>query len=434
MREFPQEALASRALASGAFGAAAVDGLAEAIAALHARAPAAAPGPLGAPATVLAATLQNFDQMLPRVTRPADRAALGELRRWTEGEFARRRQAIAARKQAGYVRECHGDLHLGNVALLNGRPVPFDGIEFNPELSWIDVMSDVAFLSMDLADRGRPDLAWRFLNRYLEDTGDYGGLEVLRFFTVYRALVRAKIHLIRAQQPGLPDRERTRLARAFRGYLRLAKTCAAPGPAAVIVTHGLSGCGKTTATQSLVETLGGVRVRSDIERKRMHGLAPLAASASAPGEGIYSRGASAATYRRMGRLASDMVGAGYPAIVDAAFLRRNEREAFRALAAELDIPFVILDFRAPLAVLRSRVAARRARGNDASEADQAVLERQIAWCEPLTPAETAAAFVVDGTRAASPRTWRPVMYRLREARRAARRPARNRFQTRKEAA
>jgi aminoglycoside phosphotransferase family enzyme/predicted kinase len=414
MREFPQQRLASRALAAGAFGAPEIDALADLLARFHERA-AIAPqaGHLGTPGAVLGAALQNFDQMLPLAPAPGDREALRALRGWTEREHAARREAFAARKAGGFVRECHGDLHLRNIVLLDGRPVPFDGIEFNEALRWIDVMSEIAFLAMDLEDRGRRDLAWRFVNRYLDATGDYAGIEVLRFYLAHRALVRAKVHLLRSRQPRLARGEKSRLALAFRHYLRLAGRYAVPEQAALIVTHGLSGCGKTTAAQALLEQLGAVRLRSDLERKRLHGLAPLAASGSAVASGIYTRDASAALYRRLGQLAGRALAAGFPVIVDAAFLRRAEREAFRAVAERLDVPFLILDFRAPLAVLRARVAARRSRGNDASEADLAVLEHQISARDPLTPAEMARALPLDAALPAPADAWRAVAAQVR---------------------
>jgi hypothetical protein len=416
MREFPQASLASRALARGAFDASHVDALATVIAEFHARAPLArAHESFGTPEAVLSAALQNFEQMLPLAKAAPDDRALRALRQWTERTFASQRDALATRKHQGFVRECHGDLHLGNIVVLDGRPVPFDCIEFNDNLRWIDVMNEAAFLAMDLEDRGRKDLAWRFLNRYLEATGDYAGLDVLPFYLVYRALVRAKVHLMRSRQPGLRRTEKARLARAFQDYLHLAGRLAAPERVALILAHGLSGCGKTTLTQPLVEALGAVRLRSDLERKRVHGLAPLSSSGSGLGSGIYTAEATAATYRRLSELAEDALRAGFSVVVDAAFLRRPERDAFRAIAEALDAPFLILDFHAPPEVLRARIAERLARADDASEADLAVLEQQFAAREPLTPAEMAAAFAVDATVPVSHDMWRPFIERLRQS-------------------
>jgi predicted kinase len=296
--------------------------------------------------------------------------------------------------------------------MLDGRPVPFDSIDFNPALRYIDVISEVAFLMMDLIDRKRSDLAWRFLNRYLEVTGDYGGISVLRFYMVYRALVRAKVHLMRAHEENVGHREHKRLVETSRDYLRLAKRLALSRRPALVVAHGLSGSGKTSTMQPLLEKLGAIRLRSDLERKRMHGLAALAASGSGLNDGIYSPASTMATYRRLAELSEAILKAGYPVAVDATFLKRTEREAFRALAESMGVPHVILDFHAPLAVLRERVAARHARKDDASEADLQVLERQIARREPLTPLEIEASVVVDGTRPPARQSWRPVIDRL----------------------
>jgi aminoglycoside phosphotransferase family enzyme/predicted kinase len=413
MVQFPQETLASRMLAAGTFGAAEADGLAARIAAFHAAAPAAAPGGrLGGPESVLAPALQNFDQMLALAAGSAEDGLLRTLRKWTEREFVARHDAFQRRQSGGAIRECHGDLHLGNIAVLDGRPVPFDCIEFNDELRWIDVASEAAFLVMDLEDRGRRDLAWRFVNRYLETTGDYGGVEVLRFYLAYRALVRAKVHLMRARQPQVRRDEKLRLEQAFRHYLGLAQAYAQPRGAALLVTHGLSGCGKSTATQTLLETIGAVRLRSDLERKRLHGIAPLAGSGSAPGTGIYTAEATAITYRSLGSAARSILAAGFPLIVDATFLHRAEREAFRAIAQAAGAPFLILDFHVPLDELRARVSQRLARGDDPSEASLEVLERQIAAREPLTPAEMASAVVVDGASLARADPWQAVRRKI----------------------
>ncbi|MDH3286877.1 MAG: AAA family ATPase [Betaproteobacteria bacterium] len=419
MREFPQDALASRMLERGQFGASEVDALAAVIADFHAAAaPARAADRFGAPEILYAAAMQNFEQILPRLRLARDKEAVQLLREWTEREFRARHDEFAARKRAGHVRECHGDLHLGNIVVSDGRPVPFDCIEFNDELRWIDILSEVAFVVMDLHDRGRADLGWRFLNRYLEASGDYDGLAVLRFYLVYRALVRAKVHLIRSQQPGLLASDKSRLKIAFHGYLGLASRLSAKGTLSLLITHGLSGSGKTTATQTLVELLGAVRVRSDVERKRLYGMAPLARSQSGPDAGIYTAAATAATYDRLITGAECAIKAGYPAVVDAAFLKLAERERFRALAYRHAVPFVVLHFDAPEKVLRERVTRRAASGSDASEADLSVLERQMEFTEPLSPEERLAAITIDTRGTDHTPAWRAVMRKISRSRRA----------------
>src|SRR6266516_4567782 len=182
MGEFPQDALASGLLTRGELVPADIDALAAMVAAFHGAIEVAAAGAgFGAPEGILQRAQDNCSALLPLLDDPAERA------------HAARRGAFLRRVEEGFVRECHGDLHLGNIARIDGELTIFDCIEFNPALRWIDVMSEVAFTVMDLEDRGRADLSHRFLNAYLERTGDYSGLAVLRFYLVYRALVRAKI-------------------------------------------------------------------------------------------------------------------------------------------------------------------------------------------------------------------------------------------------
>ncbi len=181
MRRFEQSALFEVIARSGGLTAELIDSLAAMVAAFHARLPAATAGEHGTPANVCAPALQNFDQLAESPWPPAIAARLAALRGWTAGEAQRRDAVFRQRKAAGQIRECHGDLHLGNLALIDGHPVAFDCLEFNAELRWIDVISEAAFVMMDLFDRGCDALAWRFLDAYLAQSGDYAGIAVLRF-------------------------------------------------------------------------------------------------------------------------------------------------------------------------------------------------------------------------------------------------------------
>jgi hypothetical protein len=396
MRRFPQEALADSLARRGELDAARVDAIAAAIAAFHAAIPAAAPGAdYGSPERVAAPALANFEQLGRLVVDTADHARLAELRAWTVGENARLRELFAARKRDGFVRECHGDLHLGNVAFLDGQPVPFDCIEFDPGLRWIDVMNEVAFLAMDLFEHRLAAGGWRFLNAYLQATGDYAGVRVLRFYLVYRAMVRAMIACIREHQPGAGDAAQGRAHREYGEYLALAGSLAKPARPALLLMHGLSGSGKTTVAQNMLEALGAVRVRSDVERKRLHGLAAEARTRAQPYRGIYAPESTRMTYERLKQAARDIVESGYCVIVDAAFLWRAERDQFRRLAADLGAPFLVVSCRASETTLRSRVARREAAMSDASEAGVAVLENQLATQEPLGADELVYAAPID---------------------------------------
>jgi predicted kinase len=257
-------------------------------------------------------------------------------------------------------------------------PLPFDCLEFNAELRHIDVMADLAFLFMDLQRRDLPALAWRVVNAWAEHTGDYAGLATLRFFAVYRALVRAKVALLRAEQHD------TQAWAAFERDLALAEALAAPrqGALHLVLTSGVSGSGKSTVAQLLVDALGAIRIRSDVERKRLFGFAAQARPSSDDVARLYGADATVRTYARLGELTRTLLCAGMHVVVDAAFLRRDERDAMRALAAEAGTRATLLDCHAPTAVLRERVRRRLADNRDASDADLAVLERQLATCEP----------------------------------------------------
>jgi len=393
MREFPQEALLDRVAARGELGVGLMDELAAAIARFHSSVERAAPGTaFGSPDEVIAPARQNFAQLRPLVGDPAGRAALGRLAAWTEREFAGRGEAFAARRRDGFVRECHGDLHLGNLIALDGAPVPFDCIEFNPSFRWIDVMSEVAFLVMDLADHGLAGHAWRFLDAYLAATGDYAGLAVLRFYLVYRAMVRAKIAALRAHQLPAGTPERGGVERESRAYLGLAEAFAALDRRALVITRGRSASGKTAFARLVVEEIGAIAMRSDLERKRLLGLAPEARTDSPVGGGIYTPEATARTYARLLELARACVEAGFPAVADAAFLAHGDRDAFRGLARRLGVPFGIAACEAPESVLRERIARRT---GDASEATLDVLAHQLATEEPLTADERIFAIRVD---------------------------------------
>lgn len=418
MRRFDQQGLFDAMLARGELNAAYMDGLAALIADFHARLPAATPdSPFGTPENILAPARQNFDQLRPLLMRPDQRARLDAIQSATESAYFQLEQTFAERRCAGWVRECHGDLHLGNIALVDGRITVFDCIEFDPNLRWIDVMSEVAFLVMDLVARNHKPLAFRFLNAYLAHSGDYAGVAVLRFYLAYRAMVRAKVSGIRAYQPGAKRAEKVRALRDCLRYLKLAEAFFRPALPALIVNHGLSGSGKTTFSQSALETLGAVRIRSDVERKRLHHLPAAARTGSGVESGMYSRAATHAVYDRLAELAGKIVAAGLPAIVDATFIARWQRDQFRALAQALGVPFVIVDYRADTVTLRQRVLARERLGTDASEANLAVLERQLETREPLGADERPWVFRFDAGRSLDAprlrRTWQGLARRIR---------------------
>lgn len=365
------------------------------LAQFHAHLPAATRAiSVGTATSIAALATENIVELGACLDRaPAAAETIRELAEWTERQGAALATVFAARRAAGAVKEGHGDLHLENLAYIDGEVVAFDALEFAADFRWGDVASETAFLVMDLLAHGEPGLAFGFLDRYLGASGDYGAVEVLRWYLVYRALVRAKTAAIKARQHGATG------ASAAGAYLELAAKLAEPKPPQLVITHGLSGSGKTHVTSELLTRLPAVRVRSDIERKRLGGQRLDERRSSGIGEGLYTRSASRITYARLAECARAIIRGGYTAIVDAAFLEAVRRREFAALARELGVRFTILDCTAPSALLRARIKERGRRGEDASEATGTVLDHQLASFEPLEPRERAQALTVDTTGA-----------------------------------
>ena len=416
MRRFAQTGLMDHMLEHGLVTPAHIDKLAIVIADFHkVLPPAAADSPYCAVTEIKTEALQNFEQLPQLLSAPDDLAMLEAVYSASELEFSACEPLFRLRAAAGCVRECHGDLHLGNIVVLDDVPTPFDCIEFSAELRWIDVISEISFTVMDLLHRGRPPLGWRLLNAYLENTGDYSGVGVLRFYLAYRAMVRAKIAAIRASQRGVAKARHE--LKSCRSYLALAHDCLTRRRPALIITHGLPGCGKSTFAQIALERLGAIRIRSDVERKRLFGLAALADSNSQIDAGIYSEDATRRTYARLQELARIVIAAGFTIIVDAAFMLRAERAGFRALALELAVPFVIASLYTDAALLAARLALRSGRGTDASEADVSVMRKLLEFQEPLMDEEqdVSVTFINNGDVAAlrsADEAWKSLDARL----------------------
>ena len=321
---------------------------------------------------------ENFDH-LGNVIEADDFRFLQD---WTERELDKHDATLRQRFDDGFVRDCHGDLHLGNLVRLPSGITTFDCIEFNPDLRNTDVYGDVGFLAMDLTEKGHPELAAHFLNRYLERSGDYQGAVLLDLYFVYRCLVRAKVAAIRSRERG-SEAERAVDIRDARDYAAMARRQATKGEAVLVIMHGLSGSGKTWLAERLMAALPAIRVRSDIERKRLFGLEEDANSRSGIGSGIYSPDASVETYERLFTLADCLLAAGHHVVLDAAFLRKKQRVSAKSIASSLGVDSVLICAEAPEDVLRSRIEQRSKQKGEASEADLAVLEYQLESAEPV---------------------------------------------------
>jgi aminoglycoside phosphotransferase family enzyme/predicted kinase len=399
MRRFADGALWSERLAAGSLTPAQVDAFARRLAIAHGTAPVA-PADAGFGAGALHARIVEGLVTAIDAWQAAGPSPVPEwpaARAWLREEVVRLERHWDDRLRAGAVRECHGDLHLANVVQRGDEAFAFDALEFAAELRWIDPLDDLAFLVMDLLASGRRDLGFRLLNAYLEESGDYEGMPALRFFLVSRALVRAEVAVLRGAGADNGADQKAALR-----YLRLACALARGRDARLAITCGLPGSGKTFVSQSLAETVGAVRVRSDVERKRLFGIAALESSHDRVPGGIYGAAASELAYARLLAVARVALRAGWPTLVDAAFLRRAERDRFRALATSCAAPFAILHCRADMGLLRERIIARRERGDDASEADLDVLERLSRVAEAPADDEIAATIVCDSASARGP--------------------------------
>jgi aminoglycoside phosphotransferase family enzyme/predicted kinase len=381
MRRFDQDQLLDKVLAAGKLSNDIIDSIADIVADFHARAAVAGDDTaLGSAESVYAPVAQNFEQIRPLLQDDEQLDQLDRLEAWSEAEYLKLQPLLQQRKADGFIRECHGDMHLGNITLVDGEVVIFDGIEFNDEFRWIDVISEMAFLTMDLTDRGQPGMAQRLMNRYLENTGDYEGLQLLRFYQVYRALVRAKIAGFRLAQE-LSDDERQSVTAAYQSYSDLAEAFTRESSPAIVLMRGVSASGKSWLGQRLLERLGAFRIRSDRERKRL--FADQAATTGVLNAGLYSRDLTVKTYQRLLELTKLITAAGYPIIVDATFLRQEQIAPFDRYANEAGLPLTIVTTTAEKSVLEERLRQRAEEADNISDADLEVLNHQLDHIEPV---------------------------------------------------
>jgi len=372
MTRFDGEAVCDRMAERHALALPSMQTLGQVVAAMHAGAPAC-PGRGGAAAMrwVVDGNAEAFEALGEALVPHGEHRRLTALAHGWLDRLAARLDARAAR---GARRQCHGDLHLRNIVMLEGRPTPFDAIEFNDDLTCIDVWYDVAFLLMDLWRRRLTRHANVVMNEYARATGDLDGLAVLPLFLACRAAVRAKTGATAASLAASADSRLTLLDGA-RGYLALALGLLTPHPAALVAIGGFSGSGKSTQAGLVAPDLGPVpgalHLRSDLIRKDLFGVPALD---TLPGA-AYSPEIGALVYRCLRERAAAALEAGHAVVCDAVYADAAEREALAAVARQAGVPFAAVWLDAPDAMLLSRVMARR---HDASDATADVVRRQLA--------------------------------------------------------
>jgi aminoglycoside phosphotransferase family enzyme/predicted kinase len=400
MRQFPATDELGALLASVAIEPEALAVFGGELARLHAALPRPAEEePWGRPETVRALLLRNLQECLEAAEKLGTAAAIGRLSGAFTAGIAASDPWIASRRTAGCVHECHGDLHVGNVARFGGRLLGFDCIEFEPAFRWIDVAEEIACLYMDLRARHFDAHAQAFIDGYLRETGDYSASRLLRLYGAHRALVRAKVAALRAAQATDPlTREAS--GREHGRYLECAAELLRPQRPRLVLMCGMSGSGKTWVAQRLAAALGAVHLRSDVERKRLSGLAAEQRSGAALGEGLYSAAGNAATYERLRRCAAEVLGGHLSVIIDATCQRREQRALLGSLGAGHEATVHIVFCHAPDDVLEARITERQREATDPSEADRRVLALQQRSFEPPDAGEGLAVIDADTTQPA----------------------------------
>ncbi len=407
MAQFPQSAQLDHRLAAGELEAEHMDAIAQMVAEFHQHIDIADDTmDYGDSAVIYQPVNENFCQIREHLDTTPYADALTALETWSGSTFEKLKPFFRQRKQHGFVRECHGDMHLRNMVWLESGPTAFDCIEFNAHLRWIDVISEVAFLVMDLQAREKPSLANRFLNSYLQLSGDYAGLAALPFYLCYRAMVRAKVAALRFTQENIKAEEKQNTLAEFKLYLQLAGSYTQPASPKLIIMRGMSASGKSTVSQQLLDAMGLIRIRSDVERKRLFSI-PLSDSSMNEqasdkiDAGIYSMQATQQTYAKLLELASQVIAAGLSVIVDAAFLKMEQRESFQQLARRAGVAYTILEITAPIELLRQRISERE---HDVSDADLSVLEHQISHWQPLSKDEQCESITVNTAEKLNPKS------------------------------
>ncbi len=374
MLEFSQNNLFDALLRNDALESAHIIDLAHELANFHERTDFNGPEYFGTPEQIFEPVEQNFQQIHEIIKDEFDLSQLKKVESWTYAEHKKLIQIFRERKEQGFIRACHGDVHLKNIALYNGKPIIYDCIEFNESFRWTDTMADLGFLLMDLYEKNQPRFAHILLNTYMMHTGDYAGLQVLIYYQVYRAVVRAKISLFEYAQQTDSMQAKDRLQQ-YRKFIALANTFISTEKPLLLLTHGMSGSGKSTLAKLLVEKFGLIQLRSDVERKRLAGIPLNASSHSGLYTDLYSENRTQQTYELLLKLTKLSINSGYSVIIDATFQTKQQRDPFIAYAKTNDIPYCILYCQASLEKLMEWVV-ERSMNVSISEANKDVLIAQ----------------------------------------------------------
>ncbi|HEY9885392.1 MAG TPA: AAA family ATPase [Thermosynechococcaceae cyanobacterium] len=391
MRQFPQSSLLTELFDRGELTAPLLEQLARVLADFHAQAATSDYiRSFGTVEKICAAIDENYEQTLQYVGGPQTQQQLDETRQYTDRLFAEQQALFDSRAQHNWIRECHGDVHLRNIALWHDEILLFDCIEFNEPFRFVDVMFDIAYIIMDLDARDRRDLSNLFLNAYLEQTGDWEGLQVLPLYLSRQSYVRAKVTSFLLSDPSVPEAAKQEATATAARYYRLAWEYTQPQKGGLMLMAGLSGSGKSTTARHLAQQQGAIQIRSDAVRKHLAGI-PLDAHGN---DDLYTAAMTQKTYDRLLQLGITLAAQGYTVILDAKYDRQALRQAAIAQAKTHHLPLQILHCTAPLPVLQERLQQRH---NDISDATADLIPQQ--HMDDFSPEELPYVLVLDTTQA-----------------------------------
>ncbi|PIG90921.1 AAA family ATPase [Gloeocapsopsis sp. IPPAS B-1203] len=381
MRQFPQEALFLSMFERGELDEAYMEELGRIVAQYHAQ---AATNDyirkFGEVEQVRQSIDENYDQTMKYIGGLQTQSQFEETKKYTDNFFAQRQQLFTSRIENDWIRECHGDLHLRNICLWHDKILLFDCIEFNEPFRFVDVMFDIAYAVMELEMLQRPDLGNAYLNTYIEQTGDWEGLQVLPLYLSRQSYVRAKVNSFLLDDPGVPEAVKQEATKTAAAYYKLAWEYTKPRQGKLLLMSGLSGSGKSTVARQLARKIGAIHVRSDAVRKHLAGIPLLERG----GDEIYTAEMTQKTYARLLDLSLMLATQGYTVILDAKYDRTSLRHEAIAAAQSQQLPLEIIHCTAPTEVLRDRLSSRT---GDIADATVELLEAQQAAFEPFTTEE-----------------------------------------------
>lgn len=341
---------------------------------------------------------ENYQQTEKYIGSLQTKSQFEETKQYTDSFFGRS-QLFTSRIANNSIRECHGDLYMQNICLWHDKILLFDCIEFNEPFRFVDVMYDVGFAVMDFEARQRPDLGNAFLNTYVEQTGDWEGLQVLPLYLSRQAYVRAKVNSFLSEDPGVPDAVKQKAAKTAADYYRQAWEYTKPQQGQLILMSGLSGAGKSTVARQLARKLRAIHLRSDAVRKHLAGI-PLEQRG---GEELYTAEMTQKTYERLLSFGIMLANQGFSVILDAKYDRSVLRGEAIAEAKSHQLPLQILHCNAPIEVLRERLQQRT---GDIADATADLLAGQQAAAEPFTEEEKPYVKTLDTTQSLEPQLQR----------------------------